>query len=113
MDAKTKADFINSVATGEVVYCQKCGKQNKPYDKFFVACGTKLRKREAAARERLLEIVMRCQTSKPLLGAVQTNSLLVVMIFLFCFLFCGICCNLNLLRNRFTFNGCFMMKSRF
>ncbi|MBR5826385.1 MAG: zinc ribbon domain-containing protein [Clostridia bacterium] len=49
MDAKSRANFINSVASGEGVPCPECSTMNKPDSKFCVACGTKLVK--AAAQE--------------------------------------------------------------
>lgn len=42
MDAKSKANFINSVAKGKTIVCPKCNTENKPHAKFCVACGTKL-----------------------------------------------------------------------
>lgn len=42
MDAKSKADFINSVANGETVPCPVCNAANGPDAKFCVVCGTKL-----------------------------------------------------------------------
>lgn len=42
MDAKSKANFINSVAAGEVVPCPNCGAANKPEDTNCVSCGTAL-----------------------------------------------------------------------
>lgn len=39
MDAKSKANFINSVAAGEAVPCPKCGASNKPDSKFCISCG--------------------------------------------------------------------------
>ncbi len=40
MDAKSKADFINSVASGNVIPCPKCGTSNNPDRKFCFSCGT-------------------------------------------------------------------------
>lgn len=42
MDAKSKANFINSVAAGQSVPCPKCGRENKAGSKFCVSCGTPL-----------------------------------------------------------------------
>ena len=42
MDAKSKADFINSVSAGETIPCPKCNTANKSDDEFCISCGTKL-----------------------------------------------------------------------
>ncbi len=42
MDAKSKADFINKVAGGEVISCSACGAANKPGNKFCSSCGKAL-----------------------------------------------------------------------
>lgn len=42
MDAKTKANFINSVAAGTNIPCSKCGASNIPDSKFCVSCGGEL-----------------------------------------------------------------------
>ena len=42
MDAKSKADFINSVVSGVLVTCPKCGTNIKPDRKFCGTCGTKI-----------------------------------------------------------------------
>lgn len=42
MDAKSKANFINSVASGASVPCPKCGTSNKPDGKFCISCGAKI-----------------------------------------------------------------------
>ena len=42
MDAKSKANFINSVANGQVVPCPVCGAQNTLDSKFCISCGSKL-----------------------------------------------------------------------
>ena len=42
MDAKSKANFINSVASGQAVPCPKCSTINKPDSTFCIACGAKL-----------------------------------------------------------------------
>ncbi len=49
MDAKSKANFINSVAAGQVVPCPKCGTANKPDSKFCVSCGAEIVVAEAKA----------------------------------------------------------------
>lgn len=42
MDAKSKADFINSVGAGTVIPCPKCGTVNESDSKFCMSCGTNL-----------------------------------------------------------------------
>lgn len=42
MDAKSKANFINSVAGGQVVPCPSCGAANKSDGAFCISCGAKL-----------------------------------------------------------------------
>lgn len=42
MNAKSKADFINSVAAGSTIPCPQCGMVNESDSKFCVSCGTKL-----------------------------------------------------------------------
>lgn len=42
MDAKSKANFINSVASGAVVPCPKCNASNKPDAKNCEVCGEAL-----------------------------------------------------------------------
>lgn len=42
MDAKSKANFINSVASGTNVPCPKCGNNNKPDNKFCISCGAEI-----------------------------------------------------------------------
>ena len=42
MDAINKADFINSVASGNNVPCPNCGTSNGADSNFCIACGTKL-----------------------------------------------------------------------
>lgn len=39
MDAKSRANFINSVASGINVPCPKCGTTNKSDSKFCISCG--------------------------------------------------------------------------
>ena len=43
MDAKSKAEFINSVATGKVLVCQRCGTTNEPGSMFCISCGAALK----------------------------------------------------------------------
>ena len=42
MNAKSRADFINSIAAGEQTPCPNCGTANKSNAKFCAKCGTKL-----------------------------------------------------------------------
>lgn len=42
MDAKTKANFINSVASGSQMECPKCGTVNEAGSNFCSTCGTVL-----------------------------------------------------------------------
>lgn len=42
MDAKSRANFINSVASGTNVPCPKCGTNNKPDSKFCISCGAEI-----------------------------------------------------------------------
>lgn len=42
MDAKSKANFINSVADGQTIPCPKCNTANKPGTEVCVTCGTRL-----------------------------------------------------------------------
>lgn len=42
MDAKSKAEFINSVASGKIIPCPKCGTSNNTGSKFCISCGEDL-----------------------------------------------------------------------
>ena len=42
MDAKSKANFINSVAAGTNIPCPKCGARNKADSKFCISCGEEI-----------------------------------------------------------------------
>lgn len=42
MDAKSKANFINSVASGTNIPCPKCGTSNKSDSKFCISCGAEI-----------------------------------------------------------------------
>lgn len=42
MDAKLKANFINSVAAGQEVECPECQTRNKAESKFCIGCGKSL-----------------------------------------------------------------------
>lgn len=49
MDAKIKANFINSVASGTNVPCPKCGVSNKSDSKFCISCGAEITAPKEAA----------------------------------------------------------------
>lgn len=42
MDAKSRANFINSVAAGKEIPCPKCGASNKADSKFCISCGAEI-----------------------------------------------------------------------
>lgn len=42
MDAKSRANFINSVAAGQKIPCPNCNAANEPDARFCVICGAKL-----------------------------------------------------------------------
>ena len=44
MDAKSRANFINSVASGQNVPCPKCNTLNEVNSKFCASCGSSLEK---------------------------------------------------------------------
>ena len=46
MDAKMRADFVNSVASGQKVPCPVCNTLNDPDGSFCIACGHSLKKEE-------------------------------------------------------------------
>lgn len=45
MDAKSRANFINSVASGQNIPCPKCNTLNEADSKFCASCGTPLEKK--------------------------------------------------------------------
>ena len=47
MDAKSRANFINSVASGANIPCPKCGTSNKPDSQFCGSCGEKFKKEQS------------------------------------------------------------------
>ncbi len=51
MDAKSKANFINSVASGANVPCPKCGASNKADRKFCVSCGAEITASQTTAND--------------------------------------------------------------
>ena len=46
MDAKLRADFVNSVASGQKVPCPVCNTLNDPDGSFCIACGHSLKKKD-------------------------------------------------------------------
>lgn len=42
MDAKSRANFINSVASGAGIPCPGCGTLNKPDSRFCISCGSEI-----------------------------------------------------------------------
>lgn len=42
MDAKSKANFINSVAAGKSIPCPRCGINNEADNKFCFSCGAEI-----------------------------------------------------------------------
>lgn len=42
MDAKSRANFINSVAAGQQTACPSCGAKNDAASKFCISCGKEL-----------------------------------------------------------------------
>lgn len=42
MDAKSKADFINSVASGQMIPCPQCNQPNEPNAALCAACGAQM-----------------------------------------------------------------------
>lgn len=42
MDAKSRANFINSVAAGTEISCPKCGARNESDSKFCIDCGAEI-----------------------------------------------------------------------
>lgn len=49
MDAKSRANFINSVASGANVPCPKCGASNKADSKYCISCGVEITAPQTAA----------------------------------------------------------------
>ena len=47
MDAKMRADFVNSVASGQKVPCPVCNTLNDPDGSFCIVCGNKLDEAES------------------------------------------------------------------
>lgn len=51
MNAKSKADFINSIASGSEIPCPSCGKANSSDSTFCVVCGASLKATEKDSKE--------------------------------------------------------------
>ncbi|MEY8428128.1 hypothetical protein AALA00_10515 [Lachnospiraceae bacterium 46-15] len=49
MDAKSKANFINSVGGGQQVPCPGCGALNKADSRFCITCGTPMQQMTASS----------------------------------------------------------------
>ena len=54
MDAKSKANFINSVASGEKIPCPQCNALNDAGSKFCTVCGSPLTPAQAAPTESVI-----------------------------------------------------------
>ncbi len=55
MDAKSKAEFINSVAEGEAIPCPNCNSLNEPDSIFCSSCGSELKKHESIKENEAME----------------------------------------------------------
>lgn len=51
MDAKSRANFINSVAAGQKIPCPNCNAANEPDARFCVICGAKLTRENRPAAQ--------------------------------------------------------------
>lgn len=51
MDAKSKANFINSVAGGQGIPCSRCGTVNEHGSKYCISCGMQIAVKESAIKE--------------------------------------------------------------
>lgn len=56
MDAKSKANFINSVAAGQTIPCPNCGTANEPDSKHCISCGAELSPPAAASAPAFAQI---------------------------------------------------------
>lgn len=51
MDAKSRANFINSVAGGQKIPCPKCNTLNESDSRFCITCGVPIGQAEAPAQK--------------------------------------------------------------
>lgn len=61
MDAKMRADFVNSVASGQKVPCPVCNTLNDPKGSFCIACGHPLNSEEKKGESEDVVICPACQ----------------------------------------------------
>ena len=72
MDAKSRANFINSVARGQNIPCPKCNTLNEADSKFCASCGTILEKKTEtnnvpfAPAKRVEEVKKVVDTNEPI-----------------------------------------------
>jgi predicted RNA-binding Zn-ribbon protein involved in translation (DUF1610 family) len=73
MDAKSRADFINSVASGASIPCPGCGTNNKPDSKYCISCGAELVRPQEVKKEEPKENneTKETQNSTPAFESVQ------------------------------------------
>lgn len=67
MDAKSKANFINSVAGGQGIPCPNCNTLNEADSKFCIACGTPLTQKKP-------ENVVPFATAEPVQESTPTSA---------------------------------------
>lgn len=70
MDAKSKANFINSVAGGQEIPCPDCNTLNKADSKFCISCGKSLIASEANDTPAFAPV----QESAPAFAPVQDDA---------------------------------------
>ena len=63
MDAKMRADFVNSVASGQKVPCPVCNTLNDPDGSFCIACGYSLKKEKKKSENSDRVICPVCQNA--------------------------------------------------
>ncbi len=75
MDAKSKANFINSISTGTSVPCPKCGAANKEDSKVCLSCGAELPEScQPQANSPALQQVKEQEPSKKAFKYVEPNN---------------------------------------
>lgn len=75
MDAKSRANFINSIASGTNIPCPNCGTNNKPDCKFCISCGAELTLPQASSNNTpAFEQVKEPQTSVKAAKYVEPNN---------------------------------------